>query len=97
MNIPIKLVVVTLAMVFFFGVMDLSAAESSENKAKETGKEIWETLKKDLKEVKDTATKQGKKAGEGAKRNVKEAKETVAPDKKKTEPLKKDKPQKTDP
>jgi hypothetical protein len=76
--------IVVLIIAFLFGFTTSGAADSSENKAKSTGKEIWETLKKDLKEVKTTVKEQGKKSGEASKRNLKEAKETFKPDKSKS-------------
>lgn len=92
MHSLVKLVMISMAMLFLVGVMESGAADASENKAKETGKQMWETLKKDVKEVKAAVKEQGKKASEGAKRNLKEAKETFVPVKKKTDSAQKDKP-----
>ena len=71
-------------------------ADSSEPNAKETGKQIWKSLKSDLKEVNDTIKEQGKKAGKGAKRNLKEAKQTAKQLKKETVDAKKDAPNKSE-
>ena len=71
-----KFFIVGVLLAFLIGSAASGAADTSESKAKSTGKEMLETFKKDLKETKSTLKEQGKKAGEGAKRNLKEAKET---------------------
>ncbi|MGD9187286.1 MAG: hypothetical protein PVI89_03705 [Desulfobacteraceae bacterium] len=81
--------------VFLFGSAASGADDTSKNKAKSTGKEIWETFKKDMKEVKSTfkeegkkARQEGKKAGKEARRNLKEVKEAFKSLKPKSETAK---------
>jgi hypothetical protein len=85
MNHTILRWLVLIVFIVQLGAVGLVGAESSGNKAKETGKEIWETLKKDVKEVKTTVKEQGRRARKAAKRNLKEAKETFTPDKSKSD------------
>lgn len=75
---------VLIVLIVQLGAVGLVGAESSGNQVKETGKEIWKTFKKDLKEVKTTIKEQGQRAGKAAKRNLKEARETFKPDKSKS-------------
>lgn len=83
-----KVMMVGVLLAFLIGFAASGAADTSENKAKSTGKEMWENVKKDMKEVKSTfkefgkkAKEEGKKAGKEAKRNLKGAKEAFKPDK----------------
>lgn len=90
MNPTITRWIVLIVLSLQLGAVGPVWAESSENKVKETGKEIWETFKKDLKTVKTTVKEQGQRAGQAAKRNLKEAKETFKPDKSKSNASKQD-------
>jgi gas vesicle protein len=85
-----KYLMVGVLLAFLIGSAASGADDTSENKAKSTGREMWETFKKDMKEVKSTfkelgkeAKEEGKKAGKEAKRNLKEAKEAFKPHKSK--------------
>ena len=90
-----KFLIMGTLLMFLMGFAATGEADSSENKVKSTGKEMWETFKKDMKEVKSTfkdqgkqARQEGKKAGKEARHNLKEIKEAFKSLKPKSKPAK---------